>query len=259
MKIDYCYHTHTSRCGHAYGEDASFVQAALNVGMVEMGFSDHVFLPGRSQPGIRGDYALLPEYIKAIHDLQNRYEKQIKIHLGFECEYYPEMVSYYHQLKEVYGVEYLILGQHCYYDESGFHWYLYNQCPYDRIKRYTDDVIKGMETGLFAYVAHPDIFVTPYHTFTLGCEKCSRRICAAAKRLNIPLELNLGCDSNTLTCDSNLQYPCEEFWKIASEYGVSVYIGVDAHTPEKFRVGKYQKAYDIIEKYHLNLLTRLKK
>lgn len=257
--IDYCYHTHTQRCGHAYGEDVAFVQAAIEEGMVELGFSDHVFLPGLSQPGIRGDYSLLNDYIQSVQSLKEKYQKEINIHLGFECEYYPEYVSYYHDLKEKYGFEYLILGQHCFYDERGFHWYLYENCPYERIKRYTDDLIKGMETGLFDYVAHPDIFVTPYHIFTLGCEECAKRICQASKRLNVPLEINLGCSGNTLVEPTSLQYPCEEFWKIAGEYGVKVYIGVDAHWPERFQEADYQRALDIINKYHLTLLTRLKK
>ena len=259
MKIDYCYHTHTSRCGHAYGEDASFVQAAIRQGMVELGFSDHVFLPYHSQPGIRGNFSQLNDYINSVNSLKKKYQKNINIHLGFECEYYPEYIEYYRELKEKYGVEYLILGQHCFIDDQGaFHWYLYENCPYERIKRYTDDLIKGMETGLFAYVAHPDIFVSPYHTFNMGCEECARRICQAAQRLHLPLEINLGGPaSQGLMIDQ--VYPNDDFWRIASEYHVEVYVGVDAHTPEYFQKANYQLALDIIEKYHLTLLTRLKK
>ncbi|HNX16596.1 MAG TPA: histidinol-phosphatase [Bacilli bacterium] len=260
MKIDYCFHTHTYRCGHAFGEDASFVQAALAQGMKELGFSDHVFLPGRPQPGIRGDYQLLGDYINSINSLKKKYAKEINIHLGFECEYFPEYVEYYRELKSKHHIEYLILGQHCFYDKEGFHWYLYENCPYERIKRYTDDLIKGMETGLFSYVAHPDIFVTPFRTFTMGCEECARRICKAAERLHIPLEINLGMTVAVLFNDYNgLTYPNEDFWRIASEYKIEVYVGADAHRPEYFRTVDYERALNLIEKHHLKLLTRLKK
>ena len=36
------YHTHTYRCHHAKGEDEDFVLRAIDAGMTELGFSDHV-------------------------------------------------------------------------------------------------------------------------------------------------------------------------------------------------------------------------
>ena len=35
------YHTHTSRCHHAIGEDREYVEHAIAHGMKELGFSDH--------------------------------------------------------------------------------------------------------------------------------------------------------------------------------------------------------------------------
>ena len=42
----YNYHTHTSRCGHAIGEDEEYVIEAINASYKGIGFSDHVMLPG---------------------------------------------------------------------------------------------------------------------------------------------------------------------------------------------------------------------
>ena len=39
--IDYNYHTHTFRCGHAYGTDEEFVLEAINQGFRFIGFADH--------------------------------------------------------------------------------------------------------------------------------------------------------------------------------------------------------------------------
>ena len=66
MKIDYCYHTHTYRCGHASGKDEEYVLAAIESGIKVLGFTDHVMLPGYPQPGIRGDFALLQDYIESL-------------------------------------------------------------------------------------------------------------------------------------------------------------------------------------------------
>ena len=63
-KLKYCYHTHTSRCGHANGEDEEYVVNAIKAGIKRLGFSDHVILPkGYEQPGIRGSYYLLEDYL----------------------------------------------------------------------------------------------------------------------------------------------------------------------------------------------------
>lgn len=41
-KITNNYHTHTSRCGHAVGEDEEYVINAIKSGIKVLGFSDHV-------------------------------------------------------------------------------------------------------------------------------------------------------------------------------------------------------------------------
>ena len=39
------YHTHTTRCGHAVGEDREYVETAIRRGLKVLGFSDHVPMP----------------------------------------------------------------------------------------------------------------------------------------------------------------------------------------------------------------------
>ncbi len=36
------YHIHTNRCGHADGEASDYVRAAINCGLDEIGFNDHL-------------------------------------------------------------------------------------------------------------------------------------------------------------------------------------------------------------------------
>ena len=55
------YHTHTSRCGHAIGLDEEYVQCAIEAGIKELGFSDHIPFKFVSQPGVRMDYDKLDE------------------------------------------------------------------------------------------------------------------------------------------------------------------------------------------------------
>ena len=52
--IDYNYHTHTFRCGHAYGTDEEFVLEAINQGFRFIGFADHgIYLSIKEEDGGR--------------------------------------------------------------------------------------------------------------------------------------------------------------------------------------------------------------
>jgi histidinol-phosphatase (PHP family) len=39
------YHSHTARCGHAWGTDEEFVNAAIDAGFSVLGFSEHTPWP----------------------------------------------------------------------------------------------------------------------------------------------------------------------------------------------------------------------
>ena len=104
MRLNYNYHTHTYRCGHAKGKDKDYVNAAIANGFKVLGFSDHVILKGYKQPGIRGNYSQLNNYIKSINRLKKAYDGKIEIHLGFECEYFPSMMDYYKKLLKEKGI-----------------------------------------------------------------------------------------------------------------------------------------------------------
>ena len=56
MKLDYTFHSHTFRCGHAIGDIEDYVSLAIKHGYKIYGVSDHVFLPGVNEPRVRGDY-----------------------------------------------------------------------------------------------------------------------------------------------------------------------------------------------------------
>ena len=73
------YHTHTKRCGHAYGEDEDFVLSAIKYGIKELGFSDHISFKNISAPYMRQDRSMLSDYISSISHLKEKY-KVILIH-----------------------------------------------------------------------------------------------------------------------------------------------------------------------------------
>lgn len=262
MKIDYCYHTHTPRCGHARGNDEIYVLEAIKAGLKVIGFTDHVFLKGYSQEGIRGEYSQLEEYISSLRLLKEKYKYQIEILIGFEAEYIPHMISYYKELLNN-GIDYLILGQHVYIDsEDKIRWYFKEKDNKENCERYVNDVIEGMKTGIFKYLAHPDLFATGISKWDDYAISMAKRIIEAAIKYDIPLEYNLGGYrypyERLFKGMKYMRYPMNEFWDLASTYPIKVIIGPDAHDPEFVHDKKEMEHVNhLYLKYNWNLIKRL--
>lgn len=253
MKIDYCIHTHTARCGHAQGSDEEYVLSALDNGIKVLGFSDHAFFPNLSQPGIRGEYSLLPNYVNSINQLREKYKNKIKIYLGFECEYLDEYDSYYKELKNN-GFDYLILGQHLFL-EDGKLIFANSEPKVLHREKYLVQVEKALKTGLFLYIAHPDYILRGYKRWCKSAKELSYKICELAKKYDTPLEINLG--GIIWGKKSRLQYPVSYFWDIAAEVGNKVVIGYDAHNPFYFSDTKHiNQAIRFAKKHNVKLLNK---
>ena len=55
-----------------------------------------------------------------------------------------------------------------------------------------------------------------------------------------------------------IQYPCDDMFKIASEYGNDVIIGMDIHNPKDFGNTKaLTYCVNLADKYGLNILKKL--
>ena len=109
------YHTHTKRCHHASGEDREYVEAAIRAGFQILGFSDHcpwVFPREDFVSGMRLAPAEVDGYFYSLESLKKEYEKEIKIYIGFESEYCPNLVDAQQKLLEGYPLDYMIMGQH---------------------------------------------------------------------------------------------------------------------------------------------------
>ena len=94
------------------------------------------------------------------------------------------------------------------------------------LELYEESAIEGMESGLFAYFAHPDLFMRSYPEFDRHCKLISRHICRTAARLNLPLEYNIGYeDYNDAHKITTIPHP--DFWKIAAAEGGLLNISVE--------------------------------
>lgn len=246
------YHTHTARCHHAIGTDEEYVLCAIEGGLETLGFSDHTpfIFPDGYVSRIRMLPETVAEYASSILALKEKYADRIQIRLGLEVEYFPTLIDGLLELIEPLGIEYMILAQHWCDTEVGN---VHNFRPTDnpkQLERYCNQIIEGIQTGLFSYVAHPDII--SYTADDGNYEYHMTRLCQAAKTANIPVELNFQ------GIRENRQYPNDRFWKIAGEVGVPVVLGCDAHAPADAADRKSEeRALAIAEQFRLNLLDRI--
>lgn len=254
--IDYNYHTHTFRCGHATGKERDYIEAAIARGIKVLGFSDHILFESKNEES----KAKLYDYVKTINELKEEYKDKIEIHLGFECEHFDDRVDYYNYLLKEKGIEYLILGQHYITAKDGKRLDMFNELenPHEIAKRYYLCVKEGLKSGLYKYLAHPDLYTREFKEIDKVYIKYAKKICKAAKKYNVPIEINLnGLYYKGVKNILTPTYPCEQFFEIAGKVGNDVMIGVDAHSPELITNANYEWAESIIEKYHLHHVTRL--
>lgn len=256
--IDYCYHTHTSRCGHAVGEDEDYAREAYEAGFKELGFTDHIIFLDLKQSGLRGNPEEFRGYIDSIRKIEKEYEGKMNVYLGFECEWLGDRYRKYYEDLLKNEVDYLIIGQHSYLVGDEFVFYGKNFDDGEALERYTNDLIEGMESGLFSFVAHPDHFMSWYPLWDDKCEECARRILDKACELGIPIEINMGFSyRKKYQGRRDYLYPHPRFWEVAEEYPVKVLIGMDIHNPKYFKSNELPWFINFAKRHEVDLIDRI--
>ncbi len=242
-------HTHTWRCMHATGTEKEFVEKAIESGIKLLGFSDHSPMPFPNDhvSGFRMRPDQLEDYCRTVEGLKKEYAADIEIHIGLEAEYYPKCFDALLELLHGYPIEYLLLGQHCTMNEYDGAVSGYPTEDRSILDQYVKQVVAGMETGRFLYLAHPDII------YYVGDEnillEAYREICRKALSMEIPLEINM------LGIHLERTYPEERFWKVAGEVGNDVVIGVDCHHVNTMYLPEaYQRAMRLVKNCRLKLM-----
>lgn len=247
------YHTHTKRCNHASGEDHEYVEKAIENGVKILGFSDHApyLFPNGYESYFRMKQEELHDYANSIRALAKEYEKDIRILCGFELEYYPDFHAQEMQFLSAVKPDYFLLGQHFIGNElNGYYAYgKGKELGEHFLTAYVTQALAGLATGDFLYLAHPDL--AGYDFPPEIRQREYRRLCEGAKRMGIPLEINL------LGIRTNRHYPKKEFFEIAASVGNDIILGVDAHDPSVvFDPTSEKIALQMVDELGLNLIDK---
>ena len=254
--MDYNYHTHTKYCHHASGEMEDYVQYSIENGIRYFGFSEHLpfsFPNGGEASCYRINFADVPAYLKEANRLREGYKNQIDIKIGYEMEFYPLYFPKMLKTALDYDAEYLILGQH--YLKSEYPNGYPSGAPTTKdedLAEYVECVLQGIKTGIFSYVAHPDLFDYKGDNDALY-EQEMKKICVASVEYNIPLEINFNGARDLCV------YPGDRFFAIAGAVGSPVTFGMDAHTTkDTFDRENLIRAKEMVKRHNLNYVGKPK-
>ncbi|MBN1524652.1 MAG: histidinol-phosphatase [Spirochaetales bacterium] len=250
------YHTHTFRCKHATGEVHEYVAEAMKKNSTHVGITDHTPLPDNRWHSVRMRMDELEGYLLAIETAKAMYPG-ITVYAGLECEYANEYASFYqdHLIGKC-RLNYLIGGAHFFpFHKEWANVYEGIQTP-KQLTAYADYVISSIRSGLFAFIAHPDLFANSYLRWDADAKAASMDILSAAESCRIPLELNCyGFRKPFVSSSSGKRpaYPLEEFWALASGYQIMVVVNADAHKPDDI-IANMDQGLKLAQKYNLNVI-----
>ena len=246
------YHSHTTRCNHASATEREIVETAVRLGFSVMGFSDHS--PQFFKKGVESLHRMspsqLPEYVDSIKKLQKEYGSKISIPIGLEVEYNDQLFPLIYKYAKQCGVEYFILGQHWVTPDKDLAKVFHPTDDIDFLNKYTENVIKGLETGKFSCVAHADII-----NFTGKKEllkQALKEICTRAKELSVPIEVNFQGYA------TGRHYPGELLYETVKACQNEVVIGMDIHGLDMFKVDELLKLKALLCERGINVIDELK-
>lgn len=213
------YHTHTRWCRHGAGEIEDYIQEALRCGLQVLAITEHVPYRDNHDPR-RMQWEEFPEYDAQLDMLIGKYRGRIEVRKGFECEYIPEFMGDYRRFREEFGYEIMILGQHVSKDRK-----IDNFAPKGEkeLAIYADNVIEGLKTGFFTFLAHPDVALCGYEGSMEFALKQLERVFETCEALEIPVEIN----ANGMR--GGRRYPERRVWEMSRKYRLIYLISSDAH------------------------------
>lgn len=254
------YHTHSEYCGHAEGCLENYIKKACSLGLTALGFSEHAPFPGNPF-GMRMDFNSLPDYVDELIFLRQKYSNQIQLHIGLEIEYLDAFATYYPLLFSEYGIEYLIMGQHFFMGPDKKCYNLYdNSFPSSHLITHAENMVKGMETGYFKYIAHPDLMFIRDYGMDAFCKKAISTLVNGCEKGHFMLELNAnGFRRGKQDYSDGLRfpYPVDVFWQEVAKTDIPVIIGSDSHSPSIILDEHTEYAMEYAVKLGLNLTDNL--
>jgi histidinol-phosphatase (PHP family) len=225
------YHMHTPLCRHAVGEPDEYAKHAWEIGLTEIGFSDHSPMRQNNFDNWRMNFSQLDEYVEKIRATQKKFP-QLQIRLALEVDYFPNGEDWIRELAAKYPWDYFIGSVH-YVSEN---WAIddpqklsewKNRDSFDVWQIYFERLTKAAESKLFEIIGHTDLPKKFGHKPNRDCSPLYEKFLDAAKKSGCAIELNTA----GLRKDCKEIYPSRQILELAFQKDVPITFGSDAHAP----------------------------
>jgi len=202
----------------------------------------------------RMDLSDFPKYLDLVEEARREYP-QLPIRLGLECDFIPGRESWVQELAQKAEFDYLIGAVHYITPD----WDVDNPLKLDRWKqqpveevwtRYFKAITQTAQSGLFDFLAHPDLVkkfghippgdLLPYYREALDAIEASR--------------MAIEVSTAGLRKEVAEIYPSAQFLKEAFRRKIPVLISSDSHAPEE--VGhEFKRALSLVQEVGYRELT----
>jgi len=231
MQLPADYHMHTPLCRHAVGEPVEYARRAVEIGLTEIGFTDHSPMAQDDFDDWRMRDSQLDEYVAKVRLAQQAFP-QLTIRMGLEVDYLPGHEDWIRKLAARHPWDYFIGSVH-YVSDS---WVIDNPASLSEWKHrdafevwsiYFQRLELAARSGLFEIIGHADLpkkfGIRPQQ----DCRPLYQSFIEAAAEGGCAIELNTA----GLRKDCREIYPCPELLQLARQKNIPITFGSDAHAP----------------------------
>ena len=224
------YHMHSLLCRHGEGQIYEYVESAIEKGLTEIGFAEHIPIPDLDDPTGRMVIDDWETYVKHVKSAQKNYP-EISIRFGIEADYLPAFMPYIESFLSDYDFDYVIGSVHFVED-----WDFSNPALNHRLdefgvnvlyERYYQLIQEAAATGLYDIIGHLDLPKKLQKQPTVSDSEWVRSALLAIKTYDLALDVN----SSGLRKEAREIYPRPDILRQAFELGIPVCMGSDAHKP----------------------------
>jgi histidinol-phosphatase (PHP family) len=222
---------HTPLCRHASGEPVDYARHALEIGLTEIGFSDHSPMRQDDFDAWRMRLDQLDEYVDKVLRARKEFPT-LTIRLALEVDYLPGHEEWIHELAARHPWDYLIGSVHYVSDT----WDIDNPAKLSEWKKrdayevwelYFERLAMAADSKLFEIIGHADLPKKFGIRPDRDCRPLYDRFLNAVVRAQCAIELNTA----GLRKDCREIYPSRELLEMAFARKVPITFGSDAHAP----------------------------
>jgi histidinol-phosphatase (PHP family) len=251
------YHLHTKLCKHASGEVSEYVEKSIRAGLNEIAFTDHIPLPKNFDAKHRMKLFELEVYRRCIEDARDKYP-EIKIRFGIEADYYSGFEEYLFRILNEFNFDLVIMSIHFirHWPKNNwvFNYNLSGMLINEIYDDYLNEMIKGIQTGLYDVIGHADIIKGYGDSLIKLVPNKVKKMLYEAKNYGMVIEYNTsGYRKKVLEC-----YPGFDWLPFIQEVGLPITIGSDAHSPEQVALN-YLYVYDKLQRFGIKEIATFEK